>query len=359
MPPTVTARIATSARLLLVDSTVMPVEFVTSPSMSMFVPPLTIADGIATATDRKPPDATSLWVSEWLFDRAVISMRPAALSDEADVPRISTSAALVISDSARLKLPEKPRLTLKTKMFDSAWFCPFALIAMAGESGDDAVEVVVTWPSIWTRTAPAMVAFEIMIERAATPPSEPSLVSASARLCWLRVFASMSTGPELVRYAVEPMNVSMRASAVMSANAAAPERPMTDTLASRDSAMALLSAIDWIVIDDELLNDPLTVVRVAPATMAKASSAVTAMPPPAPPGVCTSVRFVATARITTAPVVLTFAVEPTVVSVSRSLFARATVTPIAPTPVVTLTVCALRSWLPSVLISTPPEPTVP
>src|SRR5258706_4210401 len=209
MPPIVIASTSISAKLWLSDCTVMPDASVTSPLMLMVVPPFTFAVGTAMATERKPPDATSLRVFEWLFECALISMRPVALSSDVDAPSTSTSALLVISEFDRLKLPEKPKLPLMTNTLARAKFSPSAVTAMAGDPGVAAAEVVVTWPSSWTRTAPSMVAIDTMIDRAATPPSDPSEVSANARLCWLRAFASIVTGPELVRYADDPIMVSM------------------------------------------------------------------------------------------------------------------------------------------------------
>src|SRR6185503_5104849 len=108
--PTWIARTSTSAKLLLVDWTVMPDEFVMSPAISMFVPPSTMEVGTDTPTASNPPAARSLRVFEWLFDLAVISTRPLADSDESDPPVTSTSAVLLISVSAVLPLPEKPNV---------------------------------------------------------------------------------------------------------------------------------------------------------------------------------------------------------------------------------------------------------
>ena len=64
----------------------------------------------------------------------------------------------------------------------------------------------------------------------------------------------MSTGPELVRYAVEPMKVSMRASPVIVATAVPPLKPIAATPTVNEFAMAVLSPIAWIVMPDVPVN---------------------------------------------------------------------------------------------------------
>src|SRR2546430_16548025 len=75
-----------------------------------------------------------------------------------------------------------------------------------------------------------------------------------------------------------------------------PERPTSATVPTIAVAVAAFSPIDWIVMELAPENEPLTVVVVCPETVANASMAVIAMPPPAPPGACGSARFVAADR---------------------------------------------------------------
>ena len=61
----------------------------------------------------------------------------------------------------------------------------------------------------------------------------------------------------------------------------------------------------------------------------------------------------------TAPGVAMLPPDSTSVSVSRLLLPRATVTPVAPMPVLTLMTSAVSRWSPSAVMFTPPEPTQP
>ena len=177
MTPTATAVDSTSAKLSLVDCTVVPPASVTSVDRSTFVPPRTRAVGTETPTARRPPAARSVCAFEWLFESAVTSTRPrvtplpGALRLPSPVPFTSTSASLVISESTTEAAMEPPKPTSMTRISASARFWPLAVMPMAGLPGVFALEVVLMSPSIWTRTAPSMVAMEIMAEVAERMPT--------------------------------------------------------------------------------------------------------------------------------------------------------------------------------------------
>src|SRR5256885_7159437 len=157
----------------------------------------------------------------------------------------------------------------------------------------------------------------------------------------------MSTGPDAFSDEVDAIVVSIFAVSETVALATPPGRPISATVPTMAVAVAAFSPIDWIVMELAPANEPLTVVVVCPETVANASIAVIAIPPPAPPGACESARFVAADRTVTdagtakvmLPVAVTFA------SVERPLVTRDTVRPFAPAPVATLIVSDEKSYV--------------
>src|SRR5258708_9102477 len=93
----------------------------------------------------------------------------------------------------------------------------------------------------------------------------------------------MRTGPDAPSDEVDAIVVSMFAVSVTVALATPPERPTSATVPTIAVAVAAFSPIDWIVMELAPENEPLTVVVVCPETVAHASIAAIAIPPPAPP----------------------------------------------------------------------------